>query len=159
MKINIIFDSYFGCTEKIAQKMGEELGLSNEIRVLRVNEVNPKSLTGMDYLIIGSPTRAFKPTPAISSFIKRIPKTNLLGVRFAAFDTRFSENAVTSSFLKSMMKLFGYAAKKSSKMLKKKGGIEVMPPKGFIVKDTEGPLRDGELDRAKTWANQILSSR
>lgn len=33
-----------------------------------------------------------------------------------------------------------------------------MPPEGFIVQDTEGPLRPGELERAAEWAGHILSA-
>jgi hypothetical protein len=32
----------------------------------------------------------------------------------------------------------------------------VLPPEGFYVEDTEGPLRAGELDRAAVWANRVL---
>jgi len=55
-----------------------------------------------------------------------------------------------------MIKLFGYAAKPIAGMLKKKGGSLVQQPEGFYVKDSEGPLKDGELERAARWAQSLL---
>ena len=52
--------------------------------------------------------------------------------------------------------LFGYAAEPISKKLKNKGAEIVITPTGFCVNDTEGPLKEGELERATTWANQII---
>ena len=42
--------------------------------------------------------------------------------------------------------------------LKKKGGTLVKEPEGFFVEDTEGPLREGELERAVGWAREIVGS-
>jgi len=41
--------------------------------------------------------------------------------------------------------------------LAKKQGDVSMPPEGFFVEGTEGPLRDGELERAAAWARQIVT--
>ena len=30
-----------------------------------------------------------------------------------------------------------------------------MPPEGFFVNGTEGPMKEGELERAAEWAKQI----
>jgi hypothetical protein len=35
----------------------------------------------------------------------------------------------------------------------------VAPPEGFIVKGREGPLKDGELERAAGWAKGILEKK
>jgi hypothetical protein len=40
--------------------------------------------------------------------------------------------------------------------LREKGVSLLAEPESFIVKGTEGPLRDGELERASTWARQIV---
>lgn len=54
-----------------------------------------------------------------------------------------------------MVKIFGYAAEPIARQLMKKGGTLALPPEGFYVKASEGPLKDGELDRAAAWARQI----
>ena len=56
------------------------------------------------------------------------------------------------------MSIFGYAAKPIADRLQKKGGELVVPPEGFYVADTEGPLLEGELKRAVDWANQITAA-
>ena len=43
--------------------------------------------------------------------------------------------------------------------LEKKGGELVIPPEGFYVGDTEGPLLEGELERAADWAKQIIATQ
>jgi flavodoxin len=158
MKAWVVYDSVFGNTEKVAQAMGQALGSQGEVQTLRVGDVKPEHLTGLDALIVGSPTRAFSPTPAIKNWLKSLPPNSLKGVRIAAFDTRIALSDVNSALLNFMVKLFGYAAKPIGDRLTKKGGTLVIPPEGFFVKDSEGPLKDGELERAAAWAKQIITA-
>jgi flavodoxin I len=52
----------------------------------------------------------------------------------------------------SFIKVFGYAAKPIADLLQKIGGEFSLPPEGFFVKDAEGLLKEGELERAAEWA-------
>jgi flavodoxin len=160
MKALIIYDSFFGNTEQIAQAMGSALGSLEDVEVLRVSDVKPEQLTGATLLIVGSPTRGFRPTPAISNLLKSIPKNGLKGVEVAAFDTRFTMDEIESSvfILRILANRFGYAAKPIADRLKKKGGELIMPPEGFFVEGTEGPLKEGELERAADWAQRLIIS-
>ena len=159
MKALVIYDSFFGNTEQIARAIGNALGSQGEVEVLRVSNVKPEQLTGLSLLIVGSPTRAFRPTPAISSFLGGIPANGLQGVKVAAFDTRMSTQDANSPILAFFVKLFGYAAKPIADKLKKKGGELAIPPEGFFVKGSEGPLKEGELERAAAWARQIIATQ
>jgi flavodoxin I len=158
VKAMIIFDSFFGNTEQIAQAIGHALGSPEEIQTLRVGMVKPGQLAGMELLIVGSPTRRFRPSPAISSLLKSIPKNDLKGTKVAAFDTRFTEEEIKSSgaILPFMVKRFGYAARPIADGLEKKGGELIAPPEGFYVKGIEGPLLEGELNRAEEWVQRII---
>jgi hypothetical protein len=49
----------------------------------------------------------------------------------------------------------GYAANTIASTLKKKGGQLLVPPEGFLVTGEQGPLKEGELERAARWAGQI----
>ena len=155
MKAMVVYDSFFGNTEKIAQAIGDALGA----QVHRVGDVGPEQLIGVTVLIVGSPTRGFRPSPATTKLLKSIPKNGLRGVRVAAFDTRFSWDKIESSapILAPLVRIFGYAAKPIADRLGKKGGELVVPPEGFFVEDTEGPLQAGELERAADWARQIVA--
>ena len=72
MKTIIIYDSIFGNTEKIAQAMAR-LRATEDVALCRVGDASLDQLKGIDVLIAGSPTRAFKPTPAMNAFLKEHP--------------------------------------------------------------------------------------
>ena len=159
MKGLIVYDSLYGNTEKIALAIGEALGNREEFTIMRVGNVQPDQFADLDLLIIGSPTQRFQPTPAISNLLKGIPKNGLKGVKVTAFDTRLTEEWINKTpVLAFFVRLFGpsaYAAKSMADKLKKKGGKLITPPDGFYVEGTEGPLVQGELERAASWAKQI----
>jgi len=64
----------------------------------------------------------------------------------AAFDTRLTTRLVG---------IFGYAAARIANSLKRNGGTLIASPEGFFVKGKEGPLKEGELERAARWAKEI----
>lgn len=153
----VIYDSVFGNTRKVAEEMARILGDHQEVDIRQVGEVWPEHLDGIKLLIVGSPTRQFKATIALDQFLKQIPDGSLQGIKFAAFDTRMTPDDVRKNwFLAIMVKLFGYAAEKIDKQLKILGGIELIPPQGFLVSAIEGPLVNGELESVAIWVNQIL---
>lgn len=156
MKALIIYDSFFGNTEKVAQTIGDSLRSSTDVEVCKVSEIQSEQLKRLNLLIVGSPTRAFSPSPGTKDFLKKIPADGLRGVKAAAFDTRISEDDARPRALRFLMRIFGYAAEPVSKKLRKKGAEIIVAPEGFCVKDTEGPLKQGEIERAATWAKQIV---
>jgi flavodoxin len=155
----IVYDSYFQNTKKVAEKVAEVVSKRMETRVYKVDEIKSEDINEKyDLVIVGSPTRGFRPTPPISKFLKELPELN--NVKIMAFDTRASAKDIDSKilrpFLTAMMGTFGYAAEPIAKGLKSKGGEEIASPIGFLVKDTEGPLKEGELERAENWAKEAL---
>lgn len=159
MKATVVFDSQFGNTEQVARAIGEALGGSAEVEILHVTEATPERLAAADLLVVGSPTQRFTATPATTNLLKGIPNDGLRGVKVAAFDTRFPESQIERiRILAFFVKLFGYAAEPILKRLENKGGQAVAAPEGFYVGETEGPLLDGELDRAAAWAEQMAAS-
>ena len=158
MKALVVYDSFFGNTEQIAQAIGKALGSSENVEVLRVSNVKAEQLAGLGWLIVGSPTRAFRASPAIVKLLGGIPRHGLQGVKVAAFDTRMSISDAPP-VLRFFVRLFGYAAKPISDRLEKKGGELIVPPEGFIVKGSEGPLKEGELERAADWGRRIMAAR
>ncbi len=155
MKIMIIYDSVFGNTEKIAKSLESSLG-AEEVKVIRVNDVKSDQLTGVQLLVVGSPTRGFRPTKPITSFLRNISNNSLKGVKVAAFDTRITIDEKVPLILRFLSNIFGYAAKPIAEKLVEKGGELIVPPEGFIVKGSEGPLKEGELERAVVWVKTII---
>lgn len=148
MKALIIYDSLYGNTEKIAKTVGS--AIAGEVKVLRPGEVNPSDLKSIELLIIGSPTQGGRPTKVIQELLNRLPESDIKGINVASFDTRFSTKLVG---------IFGYAAGKIADNLKRKGGTLILPPEPFFVKGREGPLKEGELERAAAWGKRILESK
>lgn len=152
MKVLVVYDSMYGNTEKIARAIGG--AITGEVKVLRASEANPSDLESIDLLIVGSPTQGFRATKPVQTFIESIPGDILKGIDVAAFDTRMPESDAGKG-LRFIMKMGGYAAPRIAKALEKKGGNLVVPQEGFFVKDKEGPLKEGEMERAADWAKGV----
>jgi flavodoxin len=147
MKALIVYDSVHGNTEKIARAIGG--AITGEVKVLRAGEVDSSELEKLDLLIVGSPTHAGRPTKPIQDFLNEAPAPAFEGTKVAAFDTRISSR---------LARIFGYAAGRISGSLKRKGGALMVSPEGFFVEGTEGPLKEGEAERAAGWAKKIVES-
>jgi flavodoxin I len=146
MKIMVVYDSTYGNTERIAKAIGG--AIAGEAVVVRAGEVNPAELKTIDILIVGSPTYGGRPIPSVQEFLDRISESDIKGKKVATFDTRFSTR---------MVRIFGFAADKISDNLRAKGGTLISSPQGFFVKGKEGPLKEGELERAAGWAKEIAA--
>ena len=150
MKALVVYDSVFGNTEQIAQAIGNALGSQKDVEILRVSNVKPEQLMGLELLIVGSPTHGGRPTSAIQDFLNKVSEPAIRGTNVAAFDTRFSTRLV---------RIFGYAAGRIADSLKRNGGTLIVSPEGFFVKGKEGPLKEGEIERAASWAKVIVKSK
>lgn len=156
MKALVIYDSVFGNTGEVARAIGAALGTAEEVPVQQVDSVTPAHLSGVEVLFVGSPTRGFKPTPAITDFLAALPADGFNGVRAAAFDTRLPLESIKNPFFRWIVKQGGYADKLIAKALIEKGASLTIPSGEFIVLASEGPLQEGELERAAAWAKTIL---
>jgi flavodoxin I len=155
MKTLIIYDSVFGNTAKIAHAIFQGCNIHENVNTVRVQEFTSEKLQNIDLLIVGSPTRGFRPTPAIVDFLKKMPEKSLEGVRIASFDTRLSLDHCKSGFVRFIVRKGGYAANVILAQLLEKGGKPTLPPEGFWVTGEEGPLLESEMERAAKWASVI----
>jgi len=158
MKTIVLYDSQFGNTEKIARAIAGALVEYGEVVLKQVSQASMNDLSAMDLLVVGSPTQKFRPTAGINGFLNSIPKIKLAGIKVAAFDTRLTQKNIDETpVLPFFVKIFGYAGEVIAKALEKKGGRLVVPAEGFYVRDTEGPLVDGEEERAAAWAGKLFA--
>jgi flavodoxin I len=159
MKALVVYDSLYGNTEKIAQTIAATLASRADVAVLRVGNTKPEQLAGLSLLVAGAPTHGGRPAKPAADWLKSLPAGCLAGVKVAAFDTRVPPGQIKSRTGRFFVNLFGYhAAAAIAGALTKCGGYQVIAPEGFGVKDTEGPLAEGELERAAAWAHQILKA-
>jgi len=142
----VVYDSQYGDTQRIAQAIADTLGEFGEARALRLDPAHPVELQGVDLFILGCPTQGWRPTPAIQSFLEETSSEELRGLGGACFDTRFRLPRFMT----------GSAANVMAGKLREKGVSLLVAPESFFVKGTEGPLREGELERASMWARTLL---
>ncbi len=150
MKVMIVYDSVYGNTEQIAKAVASAFQDQDELTLLPASEATPDQVAEAGLVIFGAPTQGGKPTKGIQEFINRIPDTTVKGTNVAVFDTR-----ITSK----LAGIFGYAAGKMAGSLKARGGNVISEPEGFFVKGSKGPLKDGELERAASWAKGIAEAQ
>lgn len=140
MKPLIVYDSNFGNTKLIAEKIAQEL--APNAKAVSVKMVNKNDLEQIDLIVVGSPINGWRPTQNILWFLYKLNSRNK-GIKAAAFDTRIK------TFFS------GNVAKKIAKALSDRGFVMIGQPEGFCVKGKEGPLLTGEIERARSWAKNL----
>jgi flavodoxin len=157
VKALVIFDSTYGNTEKIARAIAGAIAASVEVKAIRVGEASLSDLESVDLLVVGSPTQGGRPTPAMQRFLSSIPPDALRNVSVSSFDTRVSVKG-RGFGVRLLVGAFGYAAGRIAESLRGKGGRLAAPPEGFVVEGNEGPLKEGEVERAAAWARGLPGS-
>jgi len=161
MRILVVFESMFGCTERIARAVAEGLGGGEVVNV----DDAPEDLAGVDLLVVGGPThvhglsRASTRQSAAQQTKEEVrSKTGVRewldslgsvpkGLSAASFDTRLDKPRW----------LTGSAAQAATKRLKRHGFKMVMSTESFFVHTGSGEteLAGGELARAHAWGEAL----
>lgn len=160
MKALVVYESLWGNTAAVASAVAE--GLGPEARALSTAAATAAEMEGVDLLVAGAPVLGFKlPTekmrdgirknpgkapappdlshPSLRSWLEALPAGHGHG---AAFDTQVKGP-------------FGKAAPEIARLLEKAGYEPAADPAGFIVTGRYGPLKDGELERARAWGVEL----
>lgn len=141
MKALIVYDSQYGNTERIASAIATSLSHYESVETLPVDQAAHLDLSSVRLLVVGGPTQNHGMSERLRAWLDTLPPNSLHGIVAAAFDTRYH-----------MPKLFsGSAAQGIAKALKRLGAEVLLPPESFFVVESEGPLADGELERAERW--------
>jgi hypothetical protein len=160
MKAVVVYESLWGNTAAIARAIAE--GIGSGARALSTAEASALELTDADLVVAGAPVMAFRlPTdrmretlgrtpdrtarppelshPSMRSWLSALPAGH---GRSAAFETRFwwSPGGSTSAIIRG---------------LERAGYRQVLKPQRFIVLATHGPLRAGEVERAREWGKRL----
>lgn len=143
----VVYYSKFRNTEEVARAIAETLGRKGAVRVVSADQLTTADLNEADLVVMGSPTHRMNLPEAVRPVLDALPKRILRGASIAAFDTSYEMSALLGRFT---------AAPKLARRLRKLGGRQVVPPETFRVMGREGLLYDGEIERAKIWAESIL---
>jgi flavodoxin len=148
MNALVVFHSQFGNTERVASAIAGVLEKAGAARTLSADRLTAAELQGVDLVVMGTPTHKMNLPLAVRPVFEALPKRTLRGVPTAAFDTSYKMSAFLARFT---------AAKRIDRKLRKLGGKRLIPPETFHVHEHhEGPLFDGEIERAQRWADSIL---
>lgn len=143
----VLYNSKYGNTEQIARAIGTVLatyGPSDVRSIRQVDEIPP----GTGLLVVGGPTQGHGMDQQMKTFLGGLPAGAFEDVRVAAFDTRLKWPILRS----------GSAAREIAKRLRRLGGQELVKPGSFLVAGGEGPLVEGEIDRATAWAEELAEA-
>jgi len=128
--------------------MTRTLGSGNgSVRLVSAEELGVDNLQEADLVLMGSPTHKMNLPKAVRPVLDGLPKRCLRGKQIAAFDTSYKMNWLLARFT---------AAPRLNHQLRKLGGQQIVRPETFFVAGREGPLFDGELERAEVWATNLI---
>lgn len=160
MKAIVVYESHWGNTAAVARAIAE--GIGPEARAVSTDEASAAAIAESDLIVAGAPLLGFSlPTeamlkglstnagrdpvapdvshPSLRSWLDGLPNGS---GRAAAFETRIWWSP-------------GSAAKAILGKLESHGYHRAGPAQRFIVQGKYGPLREGELARAKAWGSEL----
>jgi hypothetical protein len=168
MSVLLVVESQFGNTRQVADAVAEglreALGEAAAVQVMDAADAGPDVPDDVRLLVAGGPTHAFSMTrettredansqgatahsPAASGLREWISRVRARpGVQVVTFDTRVKVPGLPGS-----------AARSAMKALRHQGFEHVERGETFWVQGTDGPLKDGELERARAWGAELAS--
>ena len=144
----LVYFSKFGNTQKVTEAIAEVLDSAGTVRVIPSNQLTADELQAADLVVMGTPTHKMNLPADVRPIFDTLPKRILKRTPIAAFDTSYKMSAWLRPFT---------AARRLLPKLRKLGGKPLLPPQTFHVMEREGPLYEGEIERARDWARQILA--
>ena len=147
MNALVICFSKFGNTKTVAGAIAATLESKGSARVVSTDQLAAADLDGADLVVMGSPTHRMNLPEAVRPMFDALPRRILRGTPVAAFDTSYKMSWLLARFT---------AARKLDRKLRKLGGKQIVPPETFHVEGREGPLYEGEIERAQAWAESIM---
>ena len=147
MNTLVVYFSKFGNTQKLAEAIAERLISNGNVRTISSDDLTINDMKDIDLVVMGSPTHNMNLPKSVKPVFENLPKRTLPGIPVAAFDTSYKMSWWLNHFT---------ASKRLAKKLRKLGGKIVLPPEIFHVMEREGPLYEGEIERAQDWVELIL---
>jgi len=149
----VVYDTSFGNTKKIAETIAETLKQSGtDVDLFYVKDVKKMSTKDYNFLVLGSPTKMGTMSLAIRLFLGKVKSGEWINKPFAAFDTENPENIEQSRLQNKEWS----AAEKIAEKLREKKMNQMLPVLKAAVLGQKGPLVEGEVDRAKEYARELV---
>lgn len=160
MKAIVVYESLWGNTAAVARAIAE--GIGPGAQALSTAEATAEVVAGADLIVAGSPVLAFKmPTEQIRDSLRSTPvdapaPANLSHPSMRSWlESLPVGNARSAAFETRVRGPFGHATPEITKALAKVGYLSTTRPLSIIVKGKYGPLKEGELERARAWGAEL----
>ena len=162
MNTLVVYESMWGNTRAVAEAVAEKLG--EDVTLVEVNDAPGQLTTDLDLLVVGGPTHGFslsrestrqdavrqgapaeRATTGLREWLESVRLDAAASPVLATFDTRVTQ-------VRWLPKSAGPTAAK----LGRRRGLVVSPkPIGFLVEGLQGPLVEGEQERATAWGRAL----
>ena len=168
MRSIVVYESMFGNTHEVAERIAANLEELGEVRVEATKNITPSETANVQLLVVGGPThlhgmssnasrKSAQQTasedpsidlddefggPGLRGWIRGLPEGE--GHFCAAFDTRAHKPEV----------LTGSAARGIARRLRHHGYVELLEHESFVL-DGNGPIHADELERAHEWGRAL----
>jgi hypothetical protein len=158
----VVYESFWGNTAAVARAIAE--GIGPEAEAMTTDKATPEVVAAADLLVAGAPVLGFRlatepvrdelyhesgaPRPAdtlhqsMRSWLENVPAGN---VPAAAFETRFRFSP-------------GGSIGTITNEMKRAGYRPIAKGKKFLVAGKFGPLKAGELERARLWGAELAAA-
>lgn len=158
MDAAVVYESAWGNTRAVAKAVAAGIRERLLVELFDVEHAPaPHELT-VELLVVGGPTHALGMSrpgtrrdaagrggqPLALGIREWLAGPERLHVRAAAFDTHVRHP-----------NLPGHAGRQAAKVLRRRGADLIAPAESFYVRDAEGPLLEGELERARAWGAEL----
>jgi len=164
VKAVVVYESLWGNTAAVARAIAQ--GIGPDALALSTAGATRHAIEGADLIVAGAPVLGFSlPTEAMRKSIQT-------GPQYGSNPGDFSHPSMRS-WLETLTSGLGHAAafetrisgpvpggsiKTIAKGLTQAGRTIICDGERFIVKGKFGPLRDGELERARAWGAKLAES-
>ncbi len=150
VKTIIVYDSWFGNTQAVAEAIGKGINEIEKTAVVikKIKDVDPIEVLAYDVLLIGSPNHMGGPTRSVRKFIDKLGLLELDEKKVAVFDTYVRKNVHVGKTVRKMEKII---KEKISGLKLIVGGLSI------LVKGVRGPVMSGELSKCTTFGNKIVN--
>ena len=148
VKTVIVYDSWFGNTQKVAEAIGKGINETEKtaVAIKKIKEIDPNEVLAYDVILIGSPNHMGGPTRNVKKFIDKLGLLELEDKKVAVFDTYVRKNVHVGKTVRKMEKRIH---KKIPNLKLIVGGLSI------LVKGVKGPIVRGELSKCTIFGNKI----
>ncbi len=160
MKAIVVYESHWGNTAAIARAIAE--GLGQDTRALTTSEATGQALAGVDLIVAGAPIIGFQlPTDKMLQDMTAKPgrapgKPDMSHPSMRVWLEALPAGRGAATAFETGFRLSPGGAKTAIfKGLARAGYRQAAKGQRFLVHGSYGPVRDGELDRARAWGAEL----